>query len=107
MVPAGVMNALRSLQNVAQQGWINTNNSGLKFSITSEPTGSFLASFNGATLQFKNVPCRTQHCVEKLADNRDPQGISTQVELAAFARPREGTAGTNSLEFSELLGRGF
>ena len=62
MVPAGVMNALRSLQNVAQQGWINTNNSGLKFSITSEPTGSFLASFNGATLQLKTYLAEQTLC---------------------------------------------
>ena len=106
MVPSAVMNALQSLREIGSRGWINTENSGIKFSISSEPTGSFMASFNGATVRFKNVPCTTDHCVKELADG-DEAGISTKLELAAFARPREQAAGTNRLEFSQITQRGF
>ena len=106
MVPSAIMNALQSLREIGSRGWINTENSGIKFSISSEPTGSFMASFNGATVRFKNVPCTTDHCVKELADG-DEAGISTKLELAAFARPREQAAGTNRLEFSQITQRGF
>ncbi|WP_037990670.1 PA14 domain-containing protein [Synechococcus sp. CC9616] len=106
MVPGAIMNALQSLQNIGSQGWINTENSGIKFNISSEPTGSFLASLNGATVRFNNVPCTTEHCVKKLADG-DAEGISTKLELSAFARPKEQAAGTNRLDLTQITQRGF